>query len=146
MSRHNSDFRIPGILKLLTALRYYAVGCFLEILGDSFGISKSSICDIVSEVSFLIASKRSQFVRMPDDQDSLLATKALFHRISGFPLAICAIDGTHIRVQSFGGDNAGMYRSRFKYFSLNCHFAVAADVRISHILKSVRMNKPLIQK
>lgn len=104
-----------------------------------FGVSKSSACDIVGEVSFLIASKRGQFIQMPDGEESILAAKALFHRICGFPLAIAAIDGTHIRVQSSGGPNAELYRNRRQHFSMNCHMAVSADVSIHHVSKLLQM-------
>lgn len=86
------------MMKLLIALRFYAVGCFIEPLADMFGVSKSSACDIVTEVSFLIASKRNDFVRMSDEEIDVLKNKALFQRIGGFPLAIAAVDGTHIRI------------------------------------------------
>lgn len=120
-------------MKLLIALRFYAVGCFLEPVADMFGVSKSSAYDIVSEVSYLIASKRNQFVQMSDNEMDLLKNKALFHRIGGFPLAVAAVDGTHIRVQSFGGDDAEVYRNRKTYFSMNCQIAVSADVIIKRI-------------
>lgn len=58
----------------------------------------------------------------------MLNAKALFHRIAKFPLVICAVDGTLIRVQSFGGDNAELYRNRKTYFSMNTQIAVSADV------------------
>lgn len=116
------------MMKLLIALRFYAVGCFIEPLADMFGMSKSSACDIVTEVSFLIASKRNDFVRMSDEEIDVLRNKALFQRIGGFPLAIAAVDGTHIRIQSFGGDDAELYRNRKTYFSMNCQIAASADV------------------
>lgn len=122
-------FTIPGIHKLLIALRYYAVGCFLEPLSDMFGISKSSACDIVSEVSYLICHKlRNQFIVMPENEREILEAKAMFSRVDGFPLIVGAIDGTHMRVQSFGGDTAELYRNRKTYFSLNCQLTVSANV------------------
>lgn len=122
-------------MKLLIALRFYAVGCFIEPLSDMFGVSKSSACDIVTEVSYLIASKRNDFVRLSDNEMDVLKNKALFQRIGGFPLAVAAVDGTHIRVQSFGGDDAELYRNRKTYFSMNCQIAVSADVITAQTLQ-----------
>lgn len=68
---------------------------------------------------------------MPQNEDEILMAKAKFHRINGFPLVIGAIDGTHIRVQSFGGPNAELYRNRKTYFSINAQIVVSGDVRIS---------------
>lgn len=125
------NFTIPGILKLLICLRFYAVGEFLESLGDLFGVSKSSASEIVSDVSFLICQRLKQrYIRMPQNNFEILRAKALFHRIGQFPLVIGAIDGTHIRVESFGGNNAEVYRNRKTYFSLNCQIVVSADVSI----------------
>lgn len=72
-------FTIPGINKLLIALRFYAVGSFLSSVGDMFGVSKSSVCDVVAEVSFLIAMKlKDRFIRMPINEQEILNTKAMF--------------------------------------------------------------------
>lgn len=97
-----------------------------------FGISSSLACDIVAEVSFLICYKlKDQFIVMPDNERELLKAKAMFHRMAGMPLVVTAVDGTHIKVQSFGGDDAELYRNRKTYFSLNCQIAVSADVRMN---------------
>lgn len=129
------NFTIPGKLKLLICLRFYAVGEFLESLGDLFGVSKSSASEIVSEVSFLICQRlKDRYIRMPQNELEVLRAKAMFHRIGRFPLVIGAIDGTHIRVESFGGNDAEVYRNRKSYFSLNCQMVASADVSIGHLI------------
>lgn len=116
--------------KLLIALRFYAVGCFSEPLSDMFGVSRSIATSIVSEVSYLIGLKmKNQYINMTTDEEELLREKARFHRFARFPLIIGAIDGTNIRVQSFGGDNAELYRNRKSYFSINCQVVSSGDVR-----------------
>lgn len=65
---------------------------------------------------------------MSDNDEVILKNKALFQRTGGFPLALAAVDGTYIRIQSFGGNDAELYRNRKTYFSLNCQIAVTADV------------------
>lgn len=128
-------FTIPGILKLLIALRFYAVGCFLMPLADMFGISKSAACDVVAEVSYLISSKLfARYIRAPMRDDELQIAKADFYKLAKFPLVIGAIDGTHIKVRSFGGDNAEVYRNRKTYFSINCQIVVSADVCTTEIV------------
>lgn len=123
------NFTIDGMTKLLVALRFYAVGCFAEPLADMFGISKSSSTAIVTEVSFLISYKlKERFIGFPNDEMTILNAKSLFYRFDSFPLAIGAVDGTNIKVQSFGGDNAEYYRNRKGYFSINCQVISSADV------------------
>lgn len=117
----------------MIALRYYAVGCFLEPLADLFGVSPSTACDVVAEVSYLIASKRNEFIKLPTDNETLLKKKSLFHRIAGFPLVIFAVDGTFVVVQSFGGNDAETFRNRKTRFSMNVQVAFSADVSIRRI-------------
>lgn len=114
---------------MLTALRYFAVGSTFEIVADSVGISKSSVLNIVHEVAYLICSKLKQrFICMPSTQAEIQMMKAKFHRIAQFPMCIACVDGTHIRTQSFGGNDAELYRNRKMYFSINCQIVCSADV------------------
>lgn len=125
-----SHFTLPGMTKLLIALRFYAVGAFYQVVGDMFGVSTYVVCKTVMEVSYLIATKlRNQYIKMPDSPQELLDAKTLFMRMSGFPICIAAVDGTHIAIQSYGGDSAEVYRNRKMFFSHNCQLAVSADVR-----------------
>lgn len=127
--RNPSDFTISGVMKILVALRFYAVGCFVQPLGDLFGISKSSACDVVAEVSFLIASKmRPHYVSLPNNPQDIKKGQVEFHRIAGFPFVIGAVDGTFIKIQSIGGVNAELYRNRKSFFSINCQLTFSASV------------------
>lgn len=71
---------------------------------------------------------RNQFIRMPENEDEISIAKARFYRIDQFPLVIGAIDGTHIRMESLGGNDAELYRNRKAYFSINAQMVVSADV------------------
>lgn len=138
------DFTVPGITKLLIALRFYAVGCFAEPLADLFGVSKATACNTVSEVSYIIAMKMgNRYIDMPRNQREILNAKARFHRFQGFPLVVGAVDGTHIRIQSFGGDDAEYYRNRKQYFSINCQIIVSADVCIIVFFNQLKSMKSL---
>lgn len=120
---------MKGKTKLLIALRYYAVGSSLQAIGDMFGVSKSSVSEIISEISFLIGIKlRYRFMRMPEGNEEILAAKAAYYKVGFFPLVVTCVDGTHIRVQSFGGHDAEVFRNRKTYFSINCQGAVSANV------------------
>lgn len=130
-------FTIPGITKILIALRFYAVGCFDEPLADLFGVSRTTASSIVSEVSYLIGYKlRRQYLydMLPRNRNEIVNGQVLFHRFAGFPLVIGAVDGTQIRVQSFGGPTAELYRNRKGYFSINVQGIVSADVNFISFL------------
>lgn len=116
-------------MKVIIALRFYAVGTFYETLGDLFNISRTSVETIIEEVSYLISTTlRDRYIYMPTTDDNVLKAKADFMRLSHFPLCIAAIDGTHIDVISFGGPDAEVYRNRKMRFSLNVQLAVSANV------------------
>lgn len=122
---------MPAITKLLIALRFYAIGTFYKAIGDMFGVSRFVVNNCVFEVSFLISTKlRNQFIKMPETPQEILEAKVDFMRLSGFPLCIAAVDGTHVLIQSYGGPNAEVYRNRKMVFSHNCQLVVSADVII----------------
>lgn len=126
---YRQNFTLPGMTKLLIALRFYAIGSFYIGIADMFGISKSIVETIIHEVSFLISSKlRQLFVSMPESQQEVLRAKINFMRWSGFPMCVAAVDGTHVTIQSFGGNQSEYYRNRKMVFSLNCQLASSADV------------------
>lgn len=90
---------------------------------------------IVSEVSYLIGFKlRRQYLSgmLPTNPNEILNAQVLFHRFAGFPLLVGAVDGTQIRVRSFGGPTGELYRNRKGYFSLNVQGIVTADVISCH--------------
>lgn len=116
-------------MKLAITLRFYSTGDFYGPLGDLFGISKSAVEYIIAHVSWLIASRlRQRFIRMPSTRDEIISAKIDFMRLPGFPMCITAIDGTHVQVTSFGGQNAEVYRNRKTTFSLNVQLSVSAEV------------------
>lgn len=67
---------------------------------------------------------------MPTNEAELQNAMIRFKRLANFPFVIGAIDGTFIRIQSIGGENAELYRNRKQFFSINCQLAVSADVSI----------------
>ncbi|XP_055308671.1 uncharacterized protein LOC129572686, partial [Sitodiplosis mosellana] len=126
-----SPFTIDGIVKLVIALRFYATAAHYEMIGDLFGISRTTVEFIIEEVSFLISDKlREHNVFMPSTEEEILDAKVGFMRLADFPLCIAAVDGTHVLINSFGVEDAELYRNRKTTFSLNVQLAVSADERI----------------
>lgn len=71
--------------------------------------------------------------------------KALFYRFAAFPLVIGAVDCTHIKVRSFGGPTAELYRGRKGYFSLNVQAIVSADV-IKVLFQMISLNNTCMEQ
>lgn len=87
-------------------------GSFQILIGDDCNIHKTSICRVIQNVTEAIARLRTQFVQMPQNENELMAVKTGFYNLRRFPNVIGCVDGTHIRIQSPGGDNAEIFRNR----------------------------------
>ena len=55
----------PAHIKLLVALRYYAVGSFHYITGKVHGCSPAHVCQVVKQVSRVLARLLPSFLKMP---------------------------------------------------------------------------------
>ncbi|XP_016300735.1 putative nuclease HARBI1 [Sinocyclocheilus anshuiensis] len=130
--RHGSDRNaaIPPMLQLLTALRFYATGCFQMVDGDLFGVHKSTVSRIVGRVSQAIAALKNQYIRFAPTGE----TSAGFYRRAGFPGVIGAIDCTHIPIQNPGGENGELFRNRKGYCSINVQVVCDEKVQIINIV------------
>lgn len=81
-------------ISYLLTLRFYALGTMLLSVADFVGVSKTSACRIVRDISFAIAKLYNKYIFMHTD------TEQEFYNIARFPRVLGAIDGTHIRIQS----------------------------------------------
>lgn len=124
---------ISPILQLLIALRYYATGSFQAVVGDTANISKATVCRIIDRVSGAIAALRPQYVEMPSAQERP-AVAAGFYNLAGFPRVIGAVDCTHIKINSPGGNRAELYRNRKGYFSINVQAICDANLKIRSVI------------
>lgn len=120
--------------KIFLTLRFYATGCMLLTTGDFTGVSKTSACIIVTQVTEAIASLRPRFVKLPEGEMECQRIKEEFYSIARFPKVIGTIDCTHVRIISPGGDQAERYRNRKGYFSWNVQTVCDARLRIMDIV------------
>jgi hypothetical protein len=120
--------------QLLIALRFYATGAFQILVGDDYGVHKSTVCRIVQRVSIVLAELRPHFVKMPETNEEKLSVKAGFHELRGFPNVIGCVDGSHIPIISPGGNNAELYRNRKTYFSINVQGVCDSKLTIRDIV------------
>jgi len=106
----------------------------LIICGDFIGIHKSTASHIVKIVSHNIAILRPQFVNFPNNENDLKKVKQDFYNIAKFPMVIGALDCTHVKIKSPGGDNAEVYRNRKNFFSINVQTICDANLKIQDIV------------
>lgn len=125
---------ISPMVQFLLTLRYYATGSFLISMGDFMGVSKASASRIVKRVSEAITTLRPRFIRMYNDNREMARSAAEFYQLASFPRVIGAIDCTLIRIESPGGDDAEIFRSRKGFFALNVQTISDANLKIRNIV------------
>lgn len=125
---------IAPITQLLIALRFYALGSMQITVADFGGVCRASVCRILVRVSEAIARLRPQYVKMPETEEERKAASDAFFQIAAFPRVIGAIDCTHVKIQSPGGDQAESYRNRKGWFSFNVQTVADAKLKIINIV------------
>ncbi|XP_069687300.1 putative nuclease HARBI1 [Periplaneta americana] len=129
----NRNIPLSPMQQILITLRFYATGSFHLMVGDNAGISKSTVSRIVSKVSAAIASMRRRYVTFPSVQERPSIVQQ-FYDMYNFPGIVGAIDCTHIKIQSPGGNRAEIYRNRKGYFSVNVQVISDANLLIRDIV------------
>ncbi|XP_061166258.1 putative nuclease HARBI1 [Saccostrea echinata] len=113
----NRSHSLSTELQILIALRFYASGSFLQVLGDTTGVDKSTVSRIVLKVSQSLVSLAPRFIKWPADEE-LTSIKSEFLKLAGFPVVIGCIDGTHARIQG-PSENEPAFVNRKGYHSIN---------------------------
>jgi len=88
-------------------------------VGELFGIHYSTASNIIKKMNIALASLRPRFINMPSNANEISDLQTRFHLKAKFPRCIGAIDCTHVKISSPGGDNAENYRNRKNFFSIN---------------------------
>lgn len=119
---------------VLVTLRYFATGNFLQTVGDFIGLDKGTASRIVSKVSRSIAHMYGEYIKMPVTEAECRNISQKFYNIAKFPKCIGAVDCTHIKILSPGGDNAEVYRNRKGFFSFNVQAICDADCKFQDVI------------
>lgn len=115
-SKSRGNFFDPRF-ELLALLRYLATGSFMEVAGDLLGVSKSASHRAIHRAMRRVCLLASNVIKMPSDFSRI---KLGFRsKCEHFEDVIGAVDGTHVRVKSPGGNNSEIFRNRKGYFSIN---------------------------
>lgn len=119
---------------VLITLRFLATSSCYQVNGDFLGIDKATACRIIIKVLRAIASLGKQFIKFPESDEELNKVVQGFYEISRFPRCIGAIDCTHIKIQSPGGEQAETFRNRKGFFSLNVQVICDSDLKIQNVV------------
>ena len=60
---------LTPLQQVLIALRFYASGSFLQVIGDTFGVDKSTVSRVITDVSRALIVKQPRFIKWPSTND-----------------------------------------------------------------------------
>ncbi|KAJ3589240.1 hypothetical protein NHX12_010086 [Muraenolepis orangiensis] len=85
-------------IQLLAALHFYAVGSFLEVVGDGYGLSKTSVWRCVEAVTNCLLGHAKDYIHLPSTRQEIMEVHQGFHAIADIPRVIGLVDGTLIPI------------------------------------------------
>ncbi len=88
---------------------------------------------LLKKVTRAICSLKNEFIKFPDGEEIVKVTQGFFN-IAAFPTVLLVLDGTHIKIQSPGGNQAEWFRNRKGFFSINAMVACDHDMKIRNIV------------
>ncbi|KAJ8866371.1 hypothetical protein PR048_032214 [Dryococelus australis] len=81
----------------------------------------------------LLQKNMQNWIKFPAGSVEFARNRLRLYEIGHFPGAIGAVDGTHIRIESPGGERAEVYTNRKCYFSVTVQEVVGVDMQIMGI-------------
>ena len=94
-TKRSSSF--PVLWQVLIAIKYFATGADYVTVGDTFNVSKPSVCHCIWSVAKALARLSNRVVKFPT-QNTLLEYKRAFFALGGIPNITGAVDGCLIRI------------------------------------------------
>ena len=109
------------------ALRFYASGSFLQVIGDTLGYNKGTVARVVDNVTNALIARKDQFIQWPTDNHTQNKIRYGFFQQANFPNVLGCIDGTHVRIQRPSEDeDERSYINRKSYPNINVQAVCAA--------------------
>ena len=111
---------LSPVLQLLLTLRFFATGCFLNMVGLMIGVQQSTASRTIHRVTIAMLTHMRRWVHLPSQQEAD-RQKAKFMLIAGHPDVIGCIAGTHIRIlaPSINAHEYHQYADRTNVHSIN---------------------------
>jgi hypothetical protein len=109
---------LPVSLQIMIALRYYASGSYMNVIGDAHGVSKMSVSRCINIVSKCIANNIKNYIKFPMSSGERQQAMYDFYDIKEFPLILGAVDETLIPIKAPSVDEH-LYVCRKGYHALN---------------------------
>lgn len=132
---NNKNNPIPALIQILITLRFYATGSFQLSIADYFKVSQPTVSRIVKKVTEQIAALRPRYIKFPQGIEECREVAQGFYAMGRkIPRIIGAVDCSHIKILSPGGDEAEIFRNRKGYFSINVQAICDSNLKILDII------------
>ena len=59
----NRNYPLSALQQVLIALRFFVSGSFLQMVGDTVGVNKSTMSGVVANVSLALVSRQQKYVK-----------------------------------------------------------------------------------
>ncbi|KAK5646025.1 hypothetical protein RI129_004489 [Pyrocoelia pectoralis] len=119
---------------VFATLRFLATGSIYSVVGEICGVDKATSCRAIDKVITAISELHHEFISMPTNLDEISEIRQGFYNICKFPRCIGALDCTHVRIQSPGGENAELFRNRKGFFSFNVQALCDSELIIRNVV------------
>ena len=110
--------------QIMIALRFYATGNFLQVIGDTFGVDAATVSRVITSVTEALFNIKDRVILFPVTDVARNTVKRGFFSMRGFPGVVGCIDGTHVRIISPTKDEEAAYVNRKHYHSINVQATV----------------------
>ncbi|KAM3859309.1 putative nuclease HARBI1 [Diretmus argenteus] len=127
------NFALSPEVQLLAALRFYAAGSFLEVVGDGTGLSKASVSRSVAAVTPILLRHARRHIRMATTREEVRQVHDGFFAMAGIPRVIGLVDGTLIPLLNPSLVDPS-WISRKHYAAINTQVVVDHDGLITDVV------------
>lgn len=97
--------RIGNEKRLLITLWYLANEDSFRQMANLFGVSESSVHNIVNETVTVLVKVSPAFIKWPTEEKSLIINEGFFNKKKKMTKVLGAIDGCHIKIRKIGESN-----------------------------------------
>ncbi|XP_064620735.1 putative nuclease HARBI1 [Lineus longissimus] len=121
---------LDSSLQLCTAVRYFAQGGFLPMVGDVHGIGPRVTSKCIHTVAQAICDRMDRFIRWPTVDEIGIAKRQFYERFQ-FPCIVGLIDGSQVPIQGpFPPANEAVYICRKGFHSINVQIVCDMNLNI----------------
>ncbi|KAG7174112.1 putative nuclease HARBI1 [Homarus americanus] len=129
----NRSHAIPCHTQVLVALGFYTSGNLQSSVGNSTGLSQTSVSRVINKVTDALFKKGLTEIRMPKDAISINKTKRNFCMVDNFPDVVGLIDCTHIPIKTPIA-NERKYVNQKNVHSLNIQVVCNSEMLIGNFV------------